>query len=82
MVDHHIDPGDYVVIQQITEANPGDVVVALVGGELTLKKLVVHRPGETKLRSCDGEGTVFTLKPRRGDQIIGGLVGVVRKVLL
>ena len=37
MVDAHILPGDKVIVQQTSHAGPGDVVVALLDGEATVK---------------------------------------------
>ncbi len=32
MIEDHICSGDYVLVERLQEANPGDIVVALVGG--------------------------------------------------
>jgi len=37
MINAHILPGDKVIVQQTTHASPGEVVVALVDGEATVK---------------------------------------------
>jgi repressor LexA len=37
MLNAHILPGDKVIVQQSTHASPGEVVVALVDGEATVK---------------------------------------------
>ncbi len=39
MIDAGIDDGDFVLIRKTTEANDGDIVVALVDDENTLKRL-------------------------------------------
>ena len=31
-------PGDYVIVRQQPEANPGEIVVALIGEEATVKR--------------------------------------------
>ena len=37
MINAHILSGDKVIVQQTTHASPGDVVVALIEGEATVK---------------------------------------------
>ena len=49
MIGKNINDGDIVVVQK-REAKSGDVVVALIDGETTLKTLV-QRNGKCKLRS-------------------------------
>jgi len=43
-------PGDIVIVRQQPEADPGDIVVALVGDEATVKRLHLGR-GEIELRA-------------------------------
>ena len=50
MIDKGINDGDIVVVVKGREANNGDVVVALIDGETTLKTLV-HKNAKWKLRS-------------------------------
>jgi repressor LexA len=51
MIDDHIMDGDYVVCEQTQVANPGDIVVALVGGEeATLKRF--YRGNRAHHSSC------------------------------
>ena len=47
MIDAGIDDGDYVVIQQKNAADPGQIVVALIDDEATLKR---YYPEQTKKR--------------------------------
>ena len=39
MIDANIDDGDFVLVRKTTDANDGDIVVALVDNENTLKRL-------------------------------------------
>lgn len=48
MVEAGIDDGDYVVIRQQTAADPGQIVVALLDDEATLKR---YYP-ESKKKGC------------------------------
>lgn len=43
MIEAGIDPGDLVVIRKQNTANEGDIVVALVNGETTLKRYYLDR---------------------------------------
>jgi repressor LexA len=38
MVGDHIQDGDYIIVRKTAEANPGQIVVALINGEATLKR--------------------------------------------
>ena len=75
MVDAHILPGDKVIVAQTTHADPGDVVVALLDGEATVKTFrkngarVFLDPANAKYRPIPvEEGHDF--------RIIGRVVGV------
>ena len=48
MIDDGIHDGDLVVVQRTEEANDGDMVVALVDGEVTLKR--IFRQGTSTVR--------------------------------
>lgn len=76
MVDAGIFDGDIAVVEKRNVANVGDIVVAIVDGEFTLKTL-------------DREGEGFVLRPQNSAypviraqgslEIFGVLVGLVRK---
>ena len=38
MQDDNIDDGDYVIVRKTPQAEPGQIVVALINGEATLKR--------------------------------------------
>lgn len=79
MIDAGIDDGDYVLINKTTEACDGDIVVALVDNENTLKRLyhdeknrkVILRPenknyDDIVVNSCEIQGVaVMVLKDLR-----------------
>lgn len=50
MVDEGIHDGDLVVVRSSPEAADGDMVVAMVGGEVTLKRLYRERGGRVRLQ--------------------------------
>jgi repressor LexA len=80
MVGAHILPGDFVLVRRQTTAEHGDIVVALLNDEATVKRLLfkgdhVHLKPENA-----------AMKPiivRRGDarfQILGKVTGVLRRL--
>ena len=79
MIDDHICDGDRILLEHITEARDGDIVVALVAGsETTLKRFYREAGGMVRLQPANS-----TLKPivvpARDVQIQGRLLAVLRK---
>jgi repressor LexA len=83
MIEAHIAPGDMVLVNRFSRVENGDIVVALLDGEATVKRYKAsHRPGP------EGSGVVLypenqTMQPIFVDggmdfSIIGKVVGVVR----
>ena len=75
MIDAGIRPGDRVVVERDVPARPGDVVVAVIDGELTLKTLAVE-DGEAVLVPANSAYPV--LRPGDRLQVFGVVVGLVR----
>ncbi len=75
MVDAHILPGDKVIVQQTSHANPGDVVVALVDGEATVK---TFRKTSNKiwLEPANPKYQPIIISETQDFRVIGKLVGV------
>jgi len=79
MIDDHICDGDRILLEHVTEARDGDIVVALVAGsETTLKRFYREAGGMVRLQPANS-----TLKPivvaARDVQIQGRLLAVLRK---
>lgn len=80
MVEAHILPGDYALVRRQPAAEHGDIVVALLNDEATVKRLLFK--GEQILLKPENPA----MKPiavRRGDprlQIVGKVIGVLRKL--
>ncbi len=79
MVDEQIRDGDYIIVNSRQTAEPGEMVVALVGGEsATVKKFYRERDGRIRLQPANP-----TMQPMyfRAEevQIQGIVVGVIRK---
>jgi len=79
MIEDHILDGDYVVCEQTQVANPGDIVVALVGGEeATLKRFCRDAGGKVRLQPANSE--MQPMLVNAADlKIQGRVIGVLRK---
>jgi repressor LexA len=79
MIEDHILSGDYVVIEPTQVANPGEIVVALVGNdEATLKRFYRESGGKIRLQPANSDMAPIIL-PAAEVQIQGRVVGVLRK---
>jgi repressor LexA len=78
MIDDHIDDGDFVVIRKQQTAENGERVVAMIDGDVTLKRF--HREkGQVRLDPANGAMSPITVSPDSNARILGVLVGVLRK---
>jgi repressor LexA len=75
MIDAGIRDGDIVVVERRSNARDGEIVVASIDGEFTLKRLVRER-GRPVLRAENP--ACATLRPQRELNIFGIVVGLVR----
>ncbi len=75
MLDAHILPGDKVIVQQTSHASPGDVVVALLEGEATVK---TFRKTSSKIFLEPANPKYEPIMVSEGEdfRIIGKVVGV------
>jgi repressor LexA len=79
MVEDHILDGDYVVCEQTQVANPGEIVVALVGGEeATLKRFYRESAGKIRLQPANSEMHPVVVNAAEL-KIQGRVIGVLRK---
>lgn len=77
MVDAGILEGDLVVVEKRHDARRGEIVVAIVDNQFTLKRLDVER-GEFVLRA---ENKAYApIRPEGELEIFGVMVGLVRKI--
>ena len=76
----YILPGDYVLVRCQPSANNGDVVVALIDDEATVKRFFLK--GDEILLKPDNEAwEAFTVREGdRGFQILGKVIGIFRRV--
>ena len=75
MIEAGIQPGDRVVVERDVPARPGDLVIAVIDNELTLKTLAVEG-GAAVLKPANPAYPV--LRPGERLQIFGVVVGLVR----
>ncbi len=78
MIEAHIMPGDLVVVRPQATAENGEIVVALIEGEATLKRFYRERE---EIRLKPENTTMKALIYREGDadvQIIGKVTGLCR----
>lgn len=76
MIDAGIQPGDVVVVEKRVSANVGDIVVAIIDNEFTLKRLDREK-GRIVLRPENKAYPV--IRPKDNTEIFGVVVGLVRK---
>jgi SOS regulatory protein LexA len=76
MIDAGILEGDLVVVEKTASARRGDVVVAIVDNQFTLKRLDLER-GKFVLRPENKAYPV--IRPEGSLEIFGVMVGLVRK---
>lgn len=77
MIDAGILEGDLVVVEKTASAKRGDIVVAIVDGQFTLKRLDLER-GKFVLKPENPAYPV--LRPEEALEIFGVMVGLVRKI--
>lgn len=76
MIDAGIHAGDVVVVEKRVAANVGDIVVAIIGNEFTLKRLAKGK-GRIVLRPENKAYPV--IRPGGDAEIFGVVVGLFRK---
>ncbi len=76
MIDAGIHEGDLLVVEQQPNANVGDVVVAIVNNEFTVKYLAREK-SEFVLKPANKAYPV--IRPRGGFEIFGVMAGLVRR---
>lgn len=78
MIEEGIHDGDFVIVQSVSRANEGEVVVALVDDEVTLKRLFRLPRGRVRLQPANS--TMAPLDyPAAQVRIQGVVVGLVRR---
>ncbi len=77
MIDEGIRDGDYIIVEGREQASPGETVVALIGGEATVKRYYPEQDGRVRLQPANA-----TMQPILVDEenlrIRGVVVGLMR----
>ncbi|MBA7663029.1 MAG: transcriptional repressor LexA [Calditrichaeota bacterium] len=77
MIGDGVLDGDVIIVRRVDEARHREMVVALIGGEATLKRLV-RRGGKVELHPANSEYPVITIGPEDDFRIQGVAIGVIR----
>jgi repressor LexA len=77
MIEDHIDDGDFVVIRMQENAENGQRVVAMIDGDVTLKKYYKKRD-VIRLEPSNSDLEAIVVTPDRNIKILGVLKGVMR----
>jgi repressor LexA len=80
MIDAGIEDGDHVIVRQQEEANPGDIVVALLGEEVTVKRLRKRGQGLFLEAANAAYAPIPLTKQSSSSSILGVVVGLYRKL--
>lgn len=79
MIEDHICDGDLILLERVSEAHDGDIIVALVSGsETTLKRFYRENGNTVRLQPANASLKPI-LVPAREVEIQGRLLAVLRK---
>lgn len=79
MIEDHICPGDYVLVERNAEAQNGEIVVALIGGsETTLKRFYREPDGRIRLQPANASMEPIYVDPA-DLELQGRVLAVLRK---
>jgi repressor LexA len=78
MVDDGIHDGDLIIVHATSRAADGDMVVALVRDEVTLKRIYRERGGRVRLQPSNGELAPLVV-PADDVTVQGTVVGLLRR---
>ncbi|HXK01514.1 MAG TPA: transcriptional repressor LexA [Verrucomicrobiae bacterium] len=79
MIDDHICDGDLILLERVSQARDGDIVVALVSGTETTLKRFYREPGDAVRLQPANAALKPIIVPGREVQIQGRLLAVLRK---
>ncbi len=80
MIEAHILPGDHALVRRQAAAQNGDIVVALLNDEATVKR-ILFKPDEIVLQPA--HPTMPPIHVKKGEksfQILGKVVGILRRM--
>ncbi len=77
MIEAHIEPGDMVIVEKRNNAKEGEIVIAMVDGEHTMKYLRKDPKGQTYLEPANKN--YRNIYPTQSLEITGVVKAVIRK---
>lgn len=84
MIEDGIFDGDYVFVKKTASAEPGEIVVAVIEGEATVKRYRPGRPGRDDIELSPANAAMAPIVVKRSEfrsvDILGVVVGVYRKL--
>jgi repressor LexA len=80
MIGAHICPGDQALIRRQSTAENGDIVVALLNDEATVKRIFFRPDGIVLQPENPSMAPIQVKKSEKSFQIVGKVVGILRKL--
>jgi repressor LexA len=80
MIGAHILPGDYAVVRRQSTAENGDIVVALVNDEATIKRVLLKKDAIVLQPENPAMPPIQVRRGEKTFQIIGKVIGILRKI--
>ncbi len=77
MIGDGVLDGDVIIVRRVDEARSREMVVAIINGEATLKRLV-QQGGKVELHPANPDYPVITIGPEDDFRIQGVAIGVIR----
>ena len=78
MIEENIQDGDIIIVSSQNTADNGQVVIALIEGDATVKKFY-REPELIRLEGANPQFTPIFVKPPERFQIQGVVTGLIRK---
>ncbi|MEE9465502.1 MAG: transcriptional repressor LexA [Candidatus Neomarinimicrobiota bacterium] len=78
MIGDGVLDGDVVVVRRVDTARHREMVVALINGEATLKRLIREK-GRTRLKPANPDYPIIDIAPEDDFRIQGVAIGVIRR---
>lgn len=78
MIEDGVEDGDFIVVNRREKAASGEMVVALVGGEATLKRFYFEQDGRVRLQPANERMAPMYFREDEVD-VQGVVVGLMRK---
>jgi repressor LexA len=79
MIGAHICPGDQALVRRQSTAENGDIVVALLNDEATVKRILFRPDGIVLQPENPSMAPIQVKKNEKSFQIVGKVVGILRK---